>query len=993
MASEVVAELERIDRATEESALAVLARAEGEPFELSGLTPLVLSDPQSVWYVERGRVEMFTVEIDEGEAVGHRTNFTTIEAGQLMFGMDLESFAMGHGFLAVGKLGTRAWRLDIDALRAHAGAPELGAEIARLVDIWVGKMSTSLTRDIQPKPLAQANLQSGDRRELAHGASVRAAQGVLWIEAERGDLVFLGLESLDLEVREVAFPVATDSWLSAANAGGSDTHLRAARGVELVADARFWDGLAVFHEVLVSCEFINKRLAAVDEFNRLNEKAEHAEQARRQAYAEIYSVLAQPGRKRRDVAIGDGEHPFAAAARLVGTAGGVDVVVPKGFEKLETVEDRLHAISRASRFRVRGVVLRDEWWKHDQGPIVAQREADQQPVALLPLSPTRYEYVVPATGERGPVTPAVAESLAPFGAVFYRPFPGGALSAFDLVRFGMRGLAGDALTLVAMGLAVGLLGALTPLFTGQIFDQAIPEANRTMLAQFGIALLIAAFVSTVFNFTQQIAALRIQGKMDYSIQAAVWDRLLNLPANFFSHYSAGDLAERAAGINAIRSLLAGAGVAAILGTLSSVFFVGLMFYYSLRLALVAMALTLLFVGFSFVANLLQIRAQRENLQYQGKLAGLVLQLLSGVAKLRTSGSESHAFAVWARTFAESRRLSLRIGSIQNGVTVFNAAFPIVSSIALFSAVAAFADGRGMSTGEFIAFSAAYGAFLNAMVALSDASLGLLRAIPLYERLKPIIVTTPETDESKESPGPLSGGIDLSHVHFRYTEDGPWIVRDVSLTIRPGEFIAFVGGSGCGKSTLMRLIVGFERPQKGSVYYDGKDLASLDLREVRQQMGVVLQDSQVLPTDIFRNIVGTSSRTVEEAWEAARKVGLDQDIRAMPMGMHTYVMEGGGGFSGGQKQRLLLARSVVHNPRIMLLDEATSALDNRTQSQVTESMERMQATRIVIAHRLSTIIRADRICMLDQGQIAEIGSYEELMEMNGLFAQLARRQLA
>ncbi len=971
------------------------ARAHGERLELSGLTPLLLDDADALWVIEQGRIEVFTVAIEDGQAAGHRTHFVSIHQHELMFGMQIGAMGMGNGFLAVGKLGSVAWRLSWSALREAAQDPALAPVLARAVDTWVLRLSESLSRDIQPKPVARLNLKPGEAFDLPNGDKARAAQGVVWISPERGELLFLGLEDVDLATREALFPLASSSWVEAANRGGNDTRLHAAKGVERVAEDGYWEGLTLFHEALVNCEFINKRLAMVDEFNRLNEKAEHAERARHEAYQDIYSVLARDRGKSRDVEIAEGEHPFAAAARLVAASSGIEVSIPKGLEKLGTVQDRLHAISRESRFRVRPVALRDEWWRQDHGPFIAEREADKEPVAILPTGAGRYEYVVPASGARGQVDESFASALNPFGAVFYRPFPSGPMGALGLLRFGIRGLGRDVMTLVGMGLAVGLLGALTPLFTGQIFDQAIPEAERGMLAQFGIALLIAALVSTVFNFTQQIAALRIQGKMDYAIQAAVWDRLLNLPATFFSDYSAGDLADRAAGVNAIRGLLAGAGVSAILGSLSSLFFVGLMFYYSPRLALVAMALTAVFVGVSFAGNLMQIRLQRENLQYNGKLAGLVLQLLSGVSKLRTSGSESHAFRVWSRLFADSRRLSLRIGGIQNGVTVFNSVFPVLSSIALFTAVAGIAGGPagGMSTGEFIAFNAAYGAFLNAMVALSDASLGLLRAIPLYERLQPIIASEPETDGSRESPGELSGAIELSHVHFRYTADGPWIIRDLSLKIRAGEFIAFVGGSGSGKSTVMRLIVGFERPEKGSIYCDGKDLASLDLREVRQQMGVVLQDSQVLPTDIFRNIVGTSSRTVEEAWEAARKVGLDEDVKAMPMGMHTYVMEGGGGFSGGQKQRLLLARAVVHNPRIILLDEATSALDNRTQAQVTASTERMQATRIVIAHRLSTIIRADRICMLHQGQIAEMGSYEELMALDGLFAQLAKRQLA
>jgi ABC-type bacteriocin/lantibiotic exporter with double-glycine peptidase domain len=280
-----------------------------------------------------------------------------------------------------------------------------------------------------------------------------------------------------------------------------------------------------------------------------------------------------------------------------------------------------------------------------------------------------------------------------------------------------------------------------------------------------------------------------------------------------------------------------------------------------------------------------------------------------------------------------------------------------------------------------------------MQSLGDASLNMLRIVPVYERFKPVLVTKPEVDRSKAFPGQLSGGIEISHAKFRYTPEGPWIVNDLSLTIKPGEFVAFVGGSGCGKSTLMRLMLGFEVPSSGSISFDGQDISQLDLRMVRQQMGVVMQKSQLMPTEIYRNIIGVGSKTIQDAWWAAERAGLAEDIKAMPMGMHTYVSEGGGTLSGGQRQRLMIARAIVNRPKILFLDEATSALDNRSQAIVTESMDKMEATRIVIAHRLSTIINADKICYMDSGKIIEMGNYDELMKLDGLFAALAKRQVA
>ena len=365
---------------------------------------------------------------------------------------------------------------------------------------------------------------------------------------------------------------------------------------------------------------------------------------------------------------------------------------------------------------------------------------------------------------------------------------------------------------------------------------------------------------------------------------------------------------------------------------------------------------------------------------RGAITGLVVQLISGVGKLRVCGAEPHGFRVWARAFAEQRRVSFRAGQVQNAVGVFNSAFPIFSSIATFATLVyvqqssgASGGAGGLSTGDFIAFSAAFGLFLAAMQSLSEASLSLLKAVPIWERLVAHSHDASRRSTTRRRRRPSSAARSRSRTSGSGTaRTRPYILKDLTLKIAPGQFVAFVGGSGSGKSTLMRLMLGFEKPEKGSIYYDGQDLATLDLRLVRQQLGVVLQDSRVLPADIYRNIVGTSSRSVDDAWAAAEKAGLAEDVRAMPMQMHTYVSEGGGGFSGGQKQRLMIARAVVGAPKILFLDEATSALDNRTQAIVTESMNKMHATRIVIAHRLSTIVNADVICYLEGGAVKESG---------------------
>jgi NHLM bacteriocin system ABC transporter ATP-binding protein len=420
----------------------------------------------------------------------------------------------------------------------------------------------------------------------------------------------------------------------------------------------------------------------------------------------------------------------------------------------------------------------------------------------------------------------------------------------------------------------------------------------------------------------------------------------------------------------------------------------LLFVYSPLLALVATAVALVNAAFTGASAALSLQYARAHQEAKGRLSGLALQLLTGVAKLRVSGSEARAFARWAREFRSQREMAFRVGRFGTRVRVFNSVLSIASTMAIYWAYAALADGgAGITTGRFLAFSAAFGSFMAASMSVTATAIELFALVPTWERARPILDETPEADPARPDPGELTGRIEVSHLDFRYRADGPLILNDVSLHAEPGEFVALVGPSGAGKSTLLRILLAFDLPDTSSVYYDGHDLATIDVTAVRRQIGVVLQSSRLTAGDIYTNIVGASALPVEAAWEAARMAGLEDDLREMPMGLHTVVSEGGGALSGGQRQRLLIARALVHRPRVLFFDEATSALGNRTQRIVSESIASLHATRVVIAHRLSTIQNADRIYVMDGGRVVQVGTFQELMSRPGLFADLAARQEA
>jgi NHLM bacteriocin system ABC transporter ATP-binding protein len=919
------------------------------------------------WLVEAGKVEVFACAAEAG---GARFHLATVTPGGLLFGAGP---VRGLSLLAVGSRDSRLADLDP------------GFSLS-LLDEWVSRLAEGVPRAAAPK--AFQVVRAGEEVLLeAEGKAVRSREGVTWVRCAEGTCRLLGEPELELAAGEV-LPLPEAAWLT----GSGNTRVSTVPPADVLEREA---ALTRFHEMFLTYVSLWLERSRQDERTRLERKAGLDRVTVGAAYSRLAAVLT--GQPHLDVELDEAAEPLLGACRLVGQAQGIRFRPPLESAAGARQRDRLAAICAASRVRYRRVILRGDWWRHDNGPLVAFRFLDpeqkqRRAVALLPTSPRSYEMVDPAEQTRRPVDRAMAEALSGDAFMFYPPLPDRPVTPGDLARAALRDRRTDLLTIVLMGVASGLLGVLVPIITGRIFGTVIPGSDRAQLLPMVLALVVGALATSVFQITRSIAVLRLGGKMDGAVQAAVWDRLLGLPVDFFRRYSVGDLANRSMGIDAIRELLTGNVITSILAAIFSLFSFALLFYYSWRLALLATALVIVLMAVTLLLVWLQVRWQRQLLQVQGKVTSLLFGLLFGLAKLRVGGAVPRAFALWAQSFAEQRQLTMRAQRIAIAQTTFSASYGLLTSLALF-AMMGFSSEVDLPIGEFLAFNTAFGQFLGAALAMIGVFSSVLTMIPIYERLSPVLEEVPEVDTTKADAGDLAGGIEFSHVSFRYPGEGPQILDGVSFRAAPGEFIALVGPSGAGKSTCLRLILGFERPTAGSIYFDGQDLGSLDLQSVRRQLGVVLQTGRPMVGDIFTAIVGTSNLTHEDAWEAARMVGLEEDIKAMPMGMHTVISEGGETFSGGQKQRLLIARAIVNRPRIVLFDEATSALDNRTQEIVSRSLERLKATRIVIAHRLSTIVNADRIYVLQGGRVVESGTYEELLEQGGVFAQLAARQIA
>lgn len=686
------------------------------------------------------------------------------------------------------------------------------------------------------------------------------------------------------------------------------------------------------------------------------------------------------------------------AVGAVGRALGIKIQPPARSEDLSRVKDPLDAIARASRIRTRRVILAGSWWKSSCGALLAYTADGERPVALLP-SRKGYEIYNPEQSQRTRLTAQTAQTLSPVAYMLYRSLPDQITRSTEVLQFAIEGQHRDIVLMMGLGMAASLLGMLVPQATGILFDVAIPDADRGLLFQLAIGLIGVTLGTTVLGLGQTIAATRFQTLTNARTQAAVWDRLLKLRVSFFRTYSIGDLQSRVSAVTQIRQLLSDTVMRSVFTSVFALLNLGLLFVYSVHLAMVAVGIAILNILVTNVSSTITRKQMRPLETLKGEIFGLTVQLIGGVSKLRVAAAEERAFAYWSKQFGDELKLTMSTEAIENGIELFNTVLPTITNIlictlAVYLITVSHENGTAsLSVGTFLAFSSALGTFVAGATGLSNAVIDLLEVGVLWERANPILKGTPEVDAEKVDPGRLLGGVRFDRVSFRYQPDAPLTLDKISIEAKPGEFIALVGPSGSGKSTTIRLLLGFEQPEEGTIYFDGQDMAGLDISMLRRQLGVVLQNGRINSASIFENISGGALITMDEAWEAARMSGFAQDIEGMPMGMHTVISEGGTNLSGGQRQRLLISRALVLKPKILIFDEATSALDNRTQAMVTESLDRLNATRIVIAHRLSTIRNADRIYVIAAGQVVQQGNYEELMAQPGLFADLMSRQIA
>ena len=978
------------DTGSEYTSIAELAARSGTSVPCAGNLPVKLDDPDSVWFIDRGAVNLFMVEFRSGREQAAPQHMLRRDAGWLLPGVapdergDDEDATLS--LTAKGLPGTVLKRLPASSLsEVH---PE---ELAEQTDTWLTAITDTLSRFASRLPRPTALAQPGMTQTLAPGTlSVR--RGVVWVsEPPRGASVFMDIvDPAELAGAggpdEAAIPLTRTSWLTLfdeAALSGKSTETLARQGTLL-------SSLASFHALAFALERLNRRLAVVDDANLERARTASrrtAEKAARQRLMNIYDLPIDRGTSVEDTALAD-------ALQIIGRHEGIDFSIPARTGPSDSPVGLVDVLD-ASGVRARRVRFKAEgsWWRGDSHALLGFRAGDGQPVALLPGMVGRYRELDPVSRRGVRITEDRAGTLAEEAWMFYRPLPSGNVEPADLLRVALRGSGADLARLVIAGLPGGLIKLLPAIALGFVANHV--AAGGSAGALYTVALALAGFglLGALLHLLQSTAMMRIEGRSASRVEAAFWDRLMRLPPSILHRHPAGDLATSGMTFQNLRDGLQGIVADGLLSIVFLLPVFGVIFFYDATLGIVALAFSLVSLLIAVALGLRQISPYGRMIGAARRVAGRLFQIVGGITKLRVENAEGSAYAIWARDYREQKRAEIELGAVEGHSRAFGDALPFLAGGVLLFAVAAAGD-RSVPVGDFLVVYTVFIAFQSAIARLGESFGTVAAMVPAFDQMRPLLTTVPETEVGGEPVGFLGGDILFDRISFRYDPDGPLILDDVTIRARPGEFVAIAGESGAGKSTLFRLALGTDRPTAGAVYYDGRDLRHLNLRQVRRNIGTVPQSVGLHPMDLWDNLVGhRDDVTSEEVWAAVRLAEVEDEIKGMPMGMMTMVGTSGSVLSGGESQRITIARSVIGSPRIMLFDEATNWLDNESQARVMENLTALTSTRVVIAHRLSTLEQADRIYVLQAGKVVESGSFNELMEIDGAFKELVKRQIA
>jgi len=950
----------------------------------------LLHDLSSIYFISEGTIDIFAEEKNTHQT-GSSIFLQECSEGDFLFSFPTSSH---YQIFALADPGTIFHRIERNVLNEKIKQdPNFLLQFLSRFQTWVSRNHAPFLRYGKEKiglsffspEQDLLTFKSNSRISLEHTIGGKEDQLLQWVYIEKGKLRFLNWQNSVAESGQI-IPLHEGIYWQAEG----EVQLKTVSELELFKEAKWERALSDFHQIILNSLWTSILLEREKEKELFEQKLRLEEKMLSESFEELSFVMGAEKKEEFDVHA----DTLQKACLLIGRTEKISFSFPKDEENSNNFFKRLSIICRHSAVRYRKVKLTPKWWTFEGDSLLGFKKETLEPVALLKNAKGTYEMVDPSSGAREEISKQNAGQLTSYAFCFYRPLPEGKLDWKEVLKFGFSGEKKGFLKLILVGLGASLLNLFVPFSSKIIMGTIVPELNHTLLWEIGGALFVAVLSSAIFQLTRSFLMLRLTLISGNRIELAQWDRLLRLPVSFFKKFSVGELWNRLFAIPQLRKVFSNAVFSVLLSAIFSLFYIILMLIYSPSLSILGFIVIAICVTFAFFWTRAQFSLQQEVFSKRGKLGGYVLQVIRGIDKLRVTGAEKRAFAYWARHFAGIKHEELKIQKYNVAIYTLASMLPTLSLLSIYSLIIYYVskDSLQISIGDFFGFIAAYSALTSAALTAIPPITQLVGQLkPNWQLAKTIFEASPEVDLKKKDPGRLQGYVAIDQVYFRYEENTPYVLKNISLKSRNEEFIAVVGPSGCGKSTLIRLLLGFETPEKGTVYYDGNDLQLIDIRKVRRQLGVVLQNGAILGGTIYQNLVFGGFYSKEQLERAIRLSGFEEDLNYFPMGLHTVLSSDGATLSGGQKQRLLIARALLPQPKILLFDEATSALDNKTQDLVAKNIDELSVTRIVIAHRLSTIRHADKIYVMNEGEIIDEGSFDELASRKGLFANILRRQ--
>jgi NHLM bacteriocin system ABC transporter ATP-binding protein len=948
-----------------------LFKEHGKSVDLSNSRDFVPNKDTHFYYICKGSVEVFS-NIKENPHTEKRLHKFTANVGEIIFGISENMGELLSCIYLSCTEETIIFEVPLDVLVNTCKKEVHVNYIAKLIDNWLNNLSFGLSNSVKTRVIPTELIKESSESICIEGDILSVSKQLAWVKLCKGMLVYMGLEDYKPDNQKL-IPLTLYSWFDVLD----NSHIQSFSTAELIRKGTIWENIQNFHHLFATCDIWNYRLNTADDLNILNQKTKYE----KNLISNSFKIFTKKQTKHSNVLNID-HSLIATCFEIINYLNIPDIDINK---IPESKKNNLKNIAMSLNIRYRKVVFKNSVPSDLFNPILCYLKKNNRPIAIFPSKGKYFRVFDPSTNDfKFVIKSNILNIINNHGYILYKSLKTKNISRFDLLKTSLNNTKNDLFLVFITSFFGGIISLSPSIAVVIIFKSIIPFSEKTQLLHLTYIYIFLALVSILFHITRNMALLRICLRIDYSIQTIIWDRLLNLPVSFFRKFLIGDLAQRALGITTIKNKIGQSFISLIPNTIFVIFNLIILFYFNWILTCVLLVPIFIFSFFVFLEAKHYTSIETKALNKKGRFSGFLIELINGISKIKSAGAENRSFFEWTKKFNVYSQTLSKAKTIKIKNKIYLSILYILSLIIIFSSSVFIS----VPTYIFLGFFVAY---INLMLLFNEIIknfFSIIETLITYDRVKPIFTSELEP-RNKSILENLQGKIELNNVSFRYNLDSPLVLDDISFQIEPGEFCAIVGPSGSGKSTLISLLLGFLSPITGSIYYDNYSLENLDIQNIRKHLGVVLQEAKLLPGNIFSNIVGSRDLNNQDAWEAARLAAIDKDIIAFPMQMETVVTGKAEAFSDGQKQRILIARALINEPKVLLLDEATNNLDNYTKEIITKNIKSLKVTRIVITHSLNTIKNADKIIVLNKGKLVQIGNFESLKNKEGLFKDLVQ----